>query len=422
MDRKSRGYRVLRWASLALFALVVLAWGVSTQYSLFYVNPRLRLGIEAGWLVVSRIPESDRDQAWLCARPPAYRHRVLGSPWEILGKGFLRPDDVAKSEAVFYQSEFFEHGAFVDEQGNGLAVSSVPAQYANPRLKNVLVEYTDGRKKVVCDYPWPEELIDDDGGLVPGILMTPQAQEPEQCVVFERWHEISVRFWPLMAVTAAPTLFIWRREFAGLAGQLVGRSRRKSRVRLASKWAGVMMILLTLVVWAFTYEWDISCGRTCRRPAVTCALWSDFGGLFVGWVSTGLSPEGMEQLLRDEAGSSSSPRADWRWHTEKVVLSLSVGRPAPPAFPKSYRVVHRNPCASGCAYGHGDACLVKGAMFRETALWVPFWLPLLLEAFTAAWLFWRDRLPAKGPCRECGYDLTGNTTGRCPECGLEIAG
>ena len=24
-------------------------------------------------------------------------------------------------------------------------------------------------------------------------------------------------------------------------------------------------------------------------------------------------------------------------------------------------------------------------------------------------------------CRECGYDLTGNTSGRCPECGWELS-
>lgn len=28
--------------------------------------------------------------------------------------------------------------------------------------------------------------------------------------------------------------------------------------------------------------------------------------------------------------------------------------------------------------------------------------------------------PAGRYCRSCGYDLTGNTSGRCPECGLEI--
>jgi len=27
----------------------------------------------------------------------------------------------------------------------------------------------------------------------------------------------------------------------------------------------------------------------------------------------------------------------------------------------------------------------------------------------------------KGHCQSCGYDLTGNTTGACPECNSEVA-
>lgn len=33
--------------------------------------------------------------------------------------------------------------------------------------------------------------------------------------------------------------------------------------------------------------------------------------------------------------------------------------------------------------------------------------------------FWMARIP-KGSCQGCGYDLTGNVSGRCPECGREI--
>ncbi|MFO0973029.1 MAG: hypothetical protein U1A27_06275 [Phycisphaerae bacterium] len=29
-----------------------------------------------------------------------------------------------------------------------------------------------------------------------------------------------------------------------------------------------------------------------------------------------------------------------------------------------------------------------------------------------------ERALADGGCRECGYDLTGNASGRCPECGV----
>jgi DNA-directed RNA polymerase subunit RPC12/RpoP len=28
--------------------------------------------------------------------------------------------------------------------------------------------------------------------------------------------------------------------------------------------------------------------------------------------------------------------------------------------------------------------------------------------------------PRSGICRHCGYDLTGNISGRCPECGLRV--
>lgn len=51
--------------------------------------------------------------------------------------------------------------------------------------------------------------------------------------------------------------------------------------------------------------------------------------------------------------------------------------------------------------------------------YIPFWLPLLFTAVPTAWLWNRDRrriLP--GCCLRCGYDLTGNTSGVCSECGL----
>jgi hypothetical protein len=49
------------------------------------------------------------------------------------------------------------------------------------------------------------------------------------------------------------------------------------------------------------------------------------------------------------------------------------------------------------------------------------WPMLLVIVTPTAVLFWlgrRDHPP--GHCQRCGYDLTGNITGRCPACGTEI--
>ena len=47
----------------------------------------------------------------------------------------------------------------------------------------------------------------------------------------------------------------------------------------------------------------------------------------------------------------------------------------------------------------------------------PAWLAILAVALPTAILWYRDRRPPKGHCQRCGYDLTGNVTGVCPECG-----
>jgi hypothetical protein len=51
---------------------------------------------------------------------------------------------------------------------------------------------------------------------------------------------------------------------------------------------------------------------------------------------------------------------------------------------------------------------------------VPLWLAFITFVIPTAILWHRDRHPPPGHCQTCGYNLTGNTSGRCPECGEAV--
>ena len=51
---------------------------------------------------------------------------------------------------------------------------------------------------------------------------------------------------------------------------------------------------------------------------------------------------------------------------------------------------------------------------------VPLWIPFILTAIPTAILWRRDRRPPPGHCQTCGYNLTGNVSGKCPECFTEV--
>jgi hypothetical protein len=49
---------------------------------------------------------------------------------------------------------------------------------------------------------------------------------------------------------------------------------------------------------------------------------------------------------------------------------------------------------------------------------VPLWCVLVVLAVPTVML-WRSDRRRPGHCQECGYDLTGNVSGACPECGAK---
>lgn len=50
---------------------------------------------------------------------------------------------------------------------------------------------------------------------------------------------------------------------------------------------------------------------------------------------------------------------------------------------------------------------------------IPVWLLVVAVGLPTAFLWWRDRRREPGHCQECDYDLTGNESGVCSECGTK---
>jgi len=65
--------------------------------------------------------------------------------------------------------------------------------------------------------------------------------------------------------------------------------------------------------------------------------------------------------------------------------------------------------------GVPDAIVSLAAGYQQ--LTCPLWIPFVFTALPTAYLFWRDRRHPPGHCQRCGYNLKGNESGVCPECG-----
>jgi hypothetical protein len=67
--------------------------------------------------------------------------------------------------------------------------------------------------------------------------------------------------------------------------------------------------------------------------------------------------------------------------------------------------------------GRVDICRWPELHFWPRFGGIPLWIPFVIIAVPTglAWRAARRRI-RPGCCRECGYDLTGNVSGVCPEC------
>ena len=142
---------------------------------------------------------------------------------------------------------------------------------------------------------------------------------------------------------------------------------RPSRARRILKWTGVGLTASVIALWVLTARYDV---KTLRLGSMYLGF-----GWDGAWITVFKYPEEWEVI-------SEVSIHDWR-----------------------------------------DSLTFRLPFFETTSedlrCFVPFWLLLLLTAIPTAWLWHRDRRRIRpGCCLRCGYDLTGNTSGVCSECGL----
>lgn len=149
-------------------------------------------------------------------------------------------------------------------------------------------------------------------------------------------------------------------------------------------WVSATFVTLSCAVWLVSCRW--SAGYIESTWAVSIGE----GGLHV--VQNRLVPHinlSEEALL---AGASETGSQLWSAWREDVTLHW---------VPRYYQ------------FAMGD-----GTYLRDLLL--PLWIPCLLVIGMSGLWYWRIRRFKEGSCRHCQYDLTGNTSGVCPECGTPI--
>lgn len=145
--------------------------------------------------------------------------------------------------------------------------------------------------------------------------------------------------------------------------------RSHSRIRRVAKWTGIVVCLALSIAWTTSLFVGVT-----YWPSRQVAVSSTYGGLAI--LKRQKPPKQHDLVAADFHGLI--PMARWLPY-----------------------------------WGATEA----SARLLAFSAFIPYWPFLFAADVPTAYLFWRDRPQPSDCCRNCGYDLTGNVSGRCPECG-----
>jgi hypothetical protein len=195
-------------------------------------------------------------------------------------------------------------------------------------------------------------------------------------------------FSPVLCWTAAGTAAF----FAASLPSSGWTSRTWVRRRRIAKWGFTGLWLALAALWLLTPNWElwIAGGHYMCRLSARVLILDRFEAS---------QPERPFQVYPLLTGSPiASSRLLWGWSAW-------------------WREAAQWPGASNGYVARGNQLVLYG-----TSYYLPVWIPLALLLIPTVLLWLADiRRPGPGHCQSCGYNLTGNTSGRCPECGTPVA-
>ncbi len=152
---------------------------------------------------------------------------------------------------------------------------------------------------------------------------------------------------------------------------------RRSRIRRIAKWSGVVVCAGLVTVWVVSLRWSTSApivtwkgvsSHTVIRMEPGCLLW--YTAPDRSWTV------GSARGRASGSTRTTQERSTWLvWWPRVFSLSFGIGAR------------------------------------------LPLWIPVFIVALPTGYLFYRDPRYPPGHCQGCGYNLKGNVSGVCPECG-----